>query len=129
MNCFLSLLGVNFTETDVSANDARLSDANETVAAVIGGKEVWLNVYKAFSGHVTYDARVKDVSGSFSLQLTLNVFVLRNPCVHGDCVPVDSRGTCDDPQRAFSFDAYQCLCDVGYEGQLRLSTSIFYPYQ
>ena len=114
------LLGVVFEESDVSTNDARLSDVNLTSATGISGKEISLNLSQGYSGHVTYDARVKDVAGAFSMQLTLNVFVLINPCFHGDCRPRDPQGTCYEPQRAFTFDPYLCQCDVGYEGECKL---------
>ena len=109
-----------FEENDVSTNDARLSDVNLTSATGISGKEISLNLSQGYSGHVTYDARVKDVAGAFSMQLTLNVFVLINPCFHGDCRPRDPQGTCYEPQRAFTFDPYLCQCDVGYEGECKL---------
>ena len=115
-------VGVNFEESNVSTSDARLSDVNLTSSTGISGKEISLNLSQGYSGHATYDARVKDAAGAFSMQLTLNVFVHINPCVYGDCRPRDPQGTCYEPQRAFTFDPYFCQCDVGYEGQCENTT-------
>ena len=100
---------------DISADNPRLSNISHSTSAKPAGKEVALNLPENYSGHVTFDARVKDATGAFSMQLTLNVYVLLNPCQHGSCKA--ARGTCNDPQRAFTFDPFSCECDLGYEGQ------------
>ncbi|XP_070206105.1 uncharacterized protein [Littorina saxatilis] len=109
--------GAKFEVDDVSSDDTRLSDVNMTSATGTNGKEISINVTKGYTGHVSYDARVNDAAGTFSMQLTLNVFVLNSPCVHGDCQPRDPQGTCYEHQRAFTFDSYACHCDLGYEGE------------
>lgn len=112
---FVPCLGAEFEVSDISAGDPRLSNISLSTSAKPTGKEVALILPENYSGHVTFDARVKDTMGAFSMQLTLNVFVLRSPCQHGSCKV--NPGTCNDPQRAFTFDPFSCQCDLGYEGQ------------
>nr|KAG5704401.1 hypothetical protein BaRGS_031107 [Batillaria attramentaria] len=109
--------GARFIVSDVSPNDERLSSYNMAGASEIHAKDIQLNISEGYAGHVTYDARVKDTSGAYSMQVTLDTHVLISPCIHGDCEPRVQPGTCQDPQRAFTFDPYLCKCDVGYEGQ------------
>jgi hypothetical protein len=114
------LTGEAILEADMTASDPRLGGADlgsvTTATPDVHGKEMSLNISTDFAGHLTYDARVKDASGKYSRLVTLNVFVLINPCFHGDCSPRDPTGTCYEPHRAYSFDQYTCACDVGYEG-------------
>jgi hypothetical protein len=114
------LTGEAILEADMAASDHRLGGADlgsvTTATPDVHGKEMSLNISTDFAGHLTYDARVKDALGAYSWQLTLNVFVLMNPCIHGDCSPRDPTGTCYEPHRAYSFVQYTCACDVGYEG-------------
>ena len=109
--------GASITVRDISSTDHRLLDANVTSPAMLSGKEIVLQIPEAFKGYLTYDARVKDTSNAFSLQLTLNIYVLVNPCFRGHCQPISSTGTCSDPERSSTFDPYFCLCDPGYEGE------------
>ena len=109
--------GASIEVLDVSPADRRLQiDVNTTSPVVLSGKEIVLHLPEAYQGHLTYDARVKDASNAFSMQLTLNIYVLVNPCVHGRCEPRSDAGSCDHPQRSLTFDPYFCLCDPGYEG-------------
>ncbi|XP_076452271.1 uncharacterized protein LOC143287914 [Babylonia areolata] len=109
--------GASITENSITLDDARLSDLDLTASAGIGGKEIILSAPPNYVGHVVYDARVKDAAGSYSLQVTLNVLVVLNPCVHGVCQPRNSPGTCYEARRVSTFDPYRCHCDPGYEGQ------------
>lgn len=116
--------GADFVEIDVNPNNQRLADITllttsvTTATPLLKGKDVSLNLSDTkVSGQVTYDARVRDASGIFSRQLTLNAFILVNPCYHGDCQPRDPTGTCYEPRRAYGFDQYVCSCDPGYEGE------------
>lgn len=109
--------GASIEVLDVSSADRRLQiDVSTTSPTVLRGKEIVLRLPEAYQGHLTYDARVKDASNAFSMQLTLNIYVLVNPCVHGRCEPRSDAGSCDHPQRSLTFDPYFCLCDPGYEG-------------
>jgi hypothetical protein len=122
-HCFLPV-GEAILEAAMVANDPRLGGADlgsiTTAIPAVHGKEMSLNISTDFAGHLTYDARVKDASGTHSRLVTLNVFVLINPCFYGDCNPRDPTGTCYEPHRAYSFDQYTCVCDVGYEGTVQI---------
>ncbi|KAK7493720.1 hypothetical protein BaRGS_00015049 [Batillaria attramentaria] len=111
------MTGSDFVISDISHGDPRLSAISSSGSSGIGGREIALNLTEGFSGHVVYETRVKDAAGTFSMQVTLGVYVLINPCSHGNCEPRVRPGTCQAPQRALTFDDYVCECDVGYEGQ------------
>ena len=70
-----------------------------------------------YHGTVSYNARVQDSAGAYSLQLSLTVHVMISPCIHGDCRATALGQTCLDPQRAATFDPFRCHCDPGYEGR------------
>ncbi|KAK7496755.1 hypothetical protein BaRGS_00011964, partial [Batillaria attramentaria] len=105
----------DFVVSDIVHTDIQKYDVSGTY--VMGGKEVALNMTDGYSGHVVYKVRIKDAAAAFSRQLTLNTYVLISPCFHGNCEPRVHTGTCQEPQRAFTFDPYFCKCDLGYEGE------------
>ncbi|KAL8573311.1 hypothetical protein ACOMHN_032773 [Nucella lapillus] len=114
----LSDTGMDFSERDVASDDPRLSTLKLTSSTGFSGKEIFMTLAPNYTGHGQYHARVKDAAGSYSLLLTLNVFALLNPCVHGACSPRNSLlDSCLEPRRAYTFDPYQCHCERGYEGE------------
>jgi hypothetical protein len=52
----------------------------------------------------------------YSREIAIQVFVLKNPCIHGVCLN-RTRVPCSDTSRAFSFDEFACDCNIGYTGQ------------
>lgn len=52
----------------------------------------------------------------YSRGITINVYVLKNPCSHGVCMN-RTELPCTDTSRAYSFDKFACKCFVGYTGQ------------
>lgn len=111
-----SWTGAEFEIEDIAYNDPRFAKVNFTGKSGTGGKEVRVNIDKNYSGHVAYDVRVMDASKAYSMQVSMNVYVVLNPCDHGICAPGASSETCLHPQRSVTFDPYICHCDVGYEG-------------
>ncbi|GFR58936.1 neurogenic locus notch homolog protein 1 [Elysia marginata] len=62
---------------------------------------------------------VEDANGTLSSVITMNFTVMARPCEHdGTCtVPVNATYTCNNMNRALSFDYfYSCTCAPGYEG-------------
>lgn len=62
---------------------------------------------------------VEDANGTLSSVITMNFTVMARPCQHdGSCtVPVNATYTCNNMNRALSFDYfYYCTCASGYEG-------------
>ena len=113
--------------TDVTLQDPRLSElgVNGTLSGV-GARAVSLGLGEGYQGSVSYDARVLDSAGAYSRQLTLTVHVMISPCIHGDCLATAQGQTCLDPQRASTFDPFQCHCDPGYEGRECRTTCMNY---
>ena len=89
---------------------------NRGVPYKVEAVDVSLSLGRDYEGFVSYDARVKDASNVYSVPLRLGVHVLISPCFHGRCEARSPGGTCQDPRRAFSFAAFYCLCDFGFEG-------------
>ncbi|XP_062567667.1 uncharacterized protein LOC134229900 [Saccostrea cucullata] len=52
----------------------------------------------------------------YSKEITIQVFVLKNPCVHGKCINL-TETSCTDSSRAYSFHNFACDCSLGYDGQ------------
>ncbi|KAK7460764.1 hypothetical protein BaRGS_00038811, partial [Batillaria attramentaria] len=107
----------NFKVLNLTSDDPRLLNTNLDFPSGPMGKEIVLNIGKGYSGHVNYEARVKDTSGTYSMQLTLDVYVLISPCVHGHCEPHAGTHRCQDSVRAFRFDPFACRCEFGFEGE------------
>ena len=82
-----------------------------------GARALSVRMQEGYHGTVSYNARVQDSAGAYSLQLSLTVHVMISPCVHGDCRATALGQTCLDPQRAATFDPFRCHCDPGYEGR------------
>nr|KAG5694401.1 hypothetical protein BaRGS_002255 [Batillaria attramentaria] len=100
------------------SGDSVLLSVSVTSLSRTEDKEIFVNLSEGYTGHVTYQARVKDApAGTYSRQLTLGVYVLISPCLHGHCEPRTASHRCQEPQRAFTFGPYRCDCDLGYEGQ------------
>ncbi|KAK7113965.1 hypothetical protein V1264_000110 [Littorina saxatilis] len=111
-------VNATFDVTDVSLEDPRLSGLNVSgTAGGAGARAVSLRLGDSYHGEVSYDVRVRDVAGDYSLQLTLGVHVMISPCVYGHCEVTTPTGSCLDPRRAFTFDPFRCHCDPGYEGE------------
>ncbi|XP_061197209.1 uncharacterized protein LOC133205414 [Saccostrea echinata] len=77
---------------------------------------------KEFSGLSEVKIRAHDDQLDFrnmygySREITIQVFVLKNPCVHGRCI--NRTGIiCADTSRAYSFDLFACDCSSGYTGE------------
>ncbi|XP_045189288.2 uncharacterized protein LOC123546793 [Mercenaria mercenaria] len=69
-------------------------------------------------GNMTFDFIAQNDDKSYTPALTIDVFVLANPCVYGHCSHVILGETgCDDIARAKSFSGFVCACDLGYKGQ------------
>ncbi|KAK7496779.1 hypothetical protein BaRGS_00011988 [Batillaria attramentaria] len=103
--------------SDLSPGDPQLSDILLVDTSKASGKRITLSLADGYPGRGLYEARVKDTADAFSLQLTLDVRILLNPCFYGHCKPRDPDSTCLDQRRALTFDPYVCECDLGYEGQ------------
>ena len=111
-------INATFDVTDSSLQDPRLSGLGIAGRlSVVRVKAMSLRLGEGYQGRVSYNARVLDSAGAYSQQLTLTVHVMISPCIHGDCLVTAPDQTCLDPQRAFTFDPFQCHCDPGYEGR------------
>lgn len=110
--------GLRLNVSDVPVSDPRLAAFKTTgLSSGVQAKEVSLYISEGSHGTLVHEARVSDKLRAFSLQLTLAVHVLINPCVHGHCRPRDPTNTCSNRSRASSFQPYLCQCDPGYEGE------------
>jgi hypothetical protein len=68
------------------------------------------------SGNMSLQFIAKLADGTFTPSVTVELFILNNPCVYGYCSPKGSV-VCDDILRSTSFTDFQCVCYPGYEGQ------------
>ncbi|XP_045172526.2 uncharacterized protein LOC123534370 [Mercenaria mercenaria] len=68
------------------------------------------------NGHMTLKFIGITANGIFSPSVTIDVYVLANPCVNGYCDHVDGTHTCDSQNRATSFDGFFCHCHPGFNG-------------
>ncbi|WAR20773.1 DNER-like protein [Mya arenaria] len=55
---------------------------------------------------------------SYTPGVTISVFVLENPCIHGTCNHSTlGEEACNDTARSDSFVGYECVCYPGYKGE------------
>ena len=99
---------------NVYAQNLSLLEKYATVQAF----NVSFSYSKLLSGQMTYSFIATTKKGAFTPSITLDLYVLNNPCVHGICSHVFF-GTvgCHDISRSVSFDEFTCICDMGYTDQ------------
>ena len=73
---------------------------------------------KGVSGKMTLNFIAINKDGDYTPSVTIDMYILINPCVHGTCSHgVTGPGGCDDVARAVSFDQFVCVCAAGYTDQ------------
>ena len=99
-------LSIN-TTTDLMASKYRTLKAYDVRFSYSG----------AISGKMTLNFIAKTVD-SYTPSVTLDLYILKNPCVHGICSHRKT-GTagCNDLTRSVSFDKFECICAAGYTGE------------
>ena len=59
----------------------------------------------------------KTSDGSYTPSVTVELYILDNPCINGHCSHVTmGESGCDVIERSKSFSGFYCVCDPGYEG-------------
>ena len=86
--------------------------------ATVRAFNVSFSYSKFISGQMTFSFIGMTKKDTFTPSITMDLFVLNNPCVHGVCSHVFF-GTvgCHDISRSLSFDKFTCICDIGYTDQ------------
>ena len=106
-----------FALTSGNPNVPQLKDMiNRGVAYKLEAQDIWLSVNDSYHGNISFQARVKDDANTYSVLLSIDVYVLISPCIHGYCQALNSTDNCTDSVRASSFDTFWCQCLPGYEG-------------
>lgn len=54
---------------------------------------------------------IVDQDNSYSYPLIIDVYVLKNPCIHGNCTGPSNDPNCTSRDRGLSFDGYTCTCE------------------
>ena len=73
---------------------------------------------KTISGKMTLNFIAIDNNNVYTPSVTINMYILKNPCVHGTCShKVTGPSGCDDLSRAISFVPFLCVCAPGYTDQ------------
>ncbi|WAR20850.1 CRB-like protein [Mya arenaria] len=69
-------------------------------------------------GKMVLDFIAQTEDSSYTPGVTITVFVLENPCIHGYCNhPTLGEEACNDTARSDSFVGYECVCYPGYKGE------------
>ena len=56
--------------------------------------------------------------GSYTPSITINLYILKNPCIYGSCShQIHGTAGCDTLSRATSFEGFLCICAVGFTGE------------
>ena len=71
-----------------------------------------INTSMDFYGFESMTLIAGDDSLLYSQPMSLEIFIMINPCVHGTCIDE----SCFSINRTKSFDGYTCTCIAGYEG-------------
>ncbi|XP_061178132.1 uncharacterized protein LOC133186814 [Saccostrea echinata] len=88
-----------------------------TPPTVLKSFDLYLKLNVSAYGYVEYGLLVYDSVKWYSKAVWFQIFVLRNPCVHGHCERIFPSGLdCNDKMRSVSFEKFKCACDKGYEG-------------
>ena len=70
------------------------------------------------SGQMTLNFIAVNNDNDYTPSVTIDLYILKNPCVHGTCSHrVTGPKGCDDLSRASSFDPFICVCAPGYTDQ------------
>ena len=86
--------------------------------ATVQAYNISFSYSKQLSGQMTLAFIATTKKNSFTPSITIDMYVLKNPCVHGVCSHVFfGTAGCHDISRSLSFDEYNCICDVGYTDQ------------
>ncbi|XP_053407458.1 uncharacterized protein LOC123547213 isoform X2 [Mercenaria mercenaria] len=68
------------------------------------------------SGNMSLKFIARTADGRYTPSMTVELYVLENPCIYGHCSPLGNVG-CDDIKRSTSFADFKCVCNPGYEGE------------
>lgn len=71
---------------------------------------------KEDNGNMSLKFIAKTAEGHYTPSVTIELYILQNPCVFGHCSP-RGHARCDSIDRATSFVDYMCVCDPGYEDE------------
>ncbi|XP_052219885.1 uncharacterized protein LOC127837088 [Dreissena polymorpha] len=68
-------------------------------------------------GNMTLDFIARNADDIYTPGVTIDVYVMENPCIHGQCHhPILGYDACEDPARSRSFSGFECVCEPGYIG-------------
>jgi len=111
---FVPLGNATYRLSKARADTILLSNYTSHIYRSVEAFDVEFEFAPEISGSMTLEFIAKADDGSYTPEVTLEVYVLENPCVHGHCThPLYGDEACDDNKRAASFDGYFCVCEPG----------------
>ena len=80
--------------------------------------EIQFEYSKNLNGKMTLNFIAMNNYGGYTPSVTMYMYILKHPCVHGSCSHIRSGPDgCHDVSRSLSFDSYVCVCEAGYTDQ------------
>ena len=108
----------NFTITEVKVVSSDISATGRTKINTAKEVKVDYDLSPYFNGVVNYTLLGYDREDFISQPLTVRIYSLKYPCVHGECHQKSNiSAPCSSKIRAITFDPFICYCRPGYEGQ------------
>ncbi|KAL4222208.1 hypothetical protein ACF0H5_018246 [Mactra antiquata] len=115
---FKALVKSTYELTKHDTNDFDLENVTSKNYRSLQAQDIHFHYAPEYNGNMTLRMISNTTDGSFTPSVTLEMFVLLNPCVHGHCNhPLLGEAGCNDTKRSKSFDDYVCVCDAGFKGQ------------
>ena len=111
---FVPLANATYKLGQAKAETSLLSNYTSHIYRSVEAFDVEFEFAPEISGNMTLEFIAQADDGSYTPGVTLEVYVLENPCVHGHCThPLYGDDACDDNRRATSFDGFVCVCEPG----------------
>ena len=111
---FVPLANATYKLRKAATESVPLSNYTSRSYRSVEAYDVEFEFAPEISGNMTLEYIAQADDGSYTPGVTLEVYVLENPCVHGQCThPLYGDDACDDNRRAESFDGFVCVCEPG----------------
>ncbi|KAK3094096.1 hypothetical protein FSP39_024081 [Pinctada imbricata] len=111
-------INVSFLLTEITETSLPLDLFHGEPVKYLREFKVDMIVEKEFYGDFSYYLLGHDKSNYYTERLEAHVYILKHPCVFGECQPKSNDSEpCNDVIRATTFNPFVCSCYPGYKGE------------
>ena len=107
---------VSIMETDISQVQAKKVKFSRF--RTMKAYDIKFTFSKYLNGKITLNFIAVNTNGEYTPSVTIEMYILKNPCVHGTCSHIQTGPEgCYDVSRSLTYDNYICVCAAGYTDQ------------